>query len=244
MKRITTTFLLLFTLLLSTQAQDLLGKKWYQFTIGGNKGYFVKTTEFSKTTMTENQFGSGSTFDNSPVEIKIAEIYTSGNEVRVITEYGDSSFYVLVFRNFTDYKVQSCMNTDEYKNIADAKTFVPKEEQFSDWFTEKGYKAEDKKPVMPPMTRNDAVAFTKYFVNAFKDIQAKADAKAKNGTDEGLSNFAMVMVLATVPNQYAAMKGFNQYKSAAVIEKGLAKYKNDAEIKKILSAAGLDKLKK
>jgi hypothetical protein len=244
MKRITTTLVLLVALIATSQAQDLLGKKWYQFTIGGKKGYFVKTTEFSQTTMTENQFGSGSTFDNSPVEIKVAEIYpTTGDEVRVITDYGDSTFYVLVFKNFTDSKVSSCMSRDKFTTIEEAKTYVPAEEYFSDWYTEKGYKAEEKKPAMPEMTRNDAVAFAKYFAKAYKDLKAKMDAKAKTD-DAGMGNFALVMMLATVPSQYAALKGFNQYKSMAVIERGLTKYQNDSEIKKIMSSIGLDKTKK
>ncbi len=242
MKRFTTTLLLAIAVVFSATAQQkLLNQKWHRFTIGGNKNYFVKTTVFTNTTMTENQFGSGGQFDNSPMEIKVAEIYTTENDVRVITDYGDSSYYVLVFKNFTDKKVQACMNTDRYTTIEEAKTFVPEEKEFSDWLTEAGYKAEAKKPAMPEMTKKDVLAFANFFAKKYKEIKSKIDANPN--PDKEMGGFATALLLSTMPSNYAELKGFNAYKSIAVIVRGMEKFKNDADLKKIFKNAGLDKIK-
>jgi hypothetical protein len=242
MKRITTTLILIISIVLSAKAQqELISQKWHRFSIGGNKGYFVKTTVFTDSTMTENQFGSGGQFDNSPMVIKVAEIYSTGNEVRVITDYGDSSYYVLVFKNFTNNKAKGCMNTDRYSTIEEAKTFMPEENEFSDWYTEAGYKAEAKKPAMPEMTKKDAIAFAKFFTTAFKEIKKKMDDNPN--PDKEMGGFAAALLLSTMPSNYAESKGFNAYTSIPVIERGMKKFKNDAELKKIFKDAGLDSIK-
>jgi hypothetical protein len=237
MKRILSTLLLVTISYLTANAQDLLKHKWHRFYIGGNKGYFVKTTQFTASTMTENQFGSGGAFDNNPMEIKVAEIYTSGNETRVITDYGDSSYYILVFKNFTDYKVQAGMNIEGYKTIDEAKTFTPAESEFSDWFTEAGYKAEEKKPAMPEMTKKDALAFVTFLTNALKEIEKAVEERASENKE--MDGFAAAMLMAVMPSKYAASKGYNAYKSLAVIDRGMNKFKNDPDIKKLLKEAGL-----
>lgn len=242
MKRITTTVLLAISFVFTVQAQEVLKHKWHRFYIGGNKGYFVKTNQFTNTTMTENQFGAGNTFDNSPMEIKVAEIYKTDADERVITDYGDSSYYVLVFKNFTANKAQACMNTEAFKTIEEAKAYQPAETDFTDWFTEPGYKAEAKKPAMPEMTKKDVLAFATFMAKAYKEIKTAAEAKSDGG-DEAKDGFAAAMLLAVMPAKYAESKGYNAYKSLPVIERGMKKFEKDADVKKIFKNAGLGDLK-
>ncbi|MCX6318689.1 MAG: hypothetical protein NTW29_15515 [Bacteroidetes bacterium] len=240
MKRSITTLLMLTGLLVTTHAQEILKHKWHRFFIGGDKGYFVKTNTFSNTTMTEDQFGSGGNFDNSPMEIKIAELYTTPTDERVITDYGDSSYYVIVFKNFTAQKASVCLHTEVFTTIEAAKAFVPDSAAFTDWFTEAGYKAEDKKPVLPEMTKKDAISFVQFFTNVLKDVQAAA---VKTEGEKEMKGFAAAMLLSALPAKYAESRGYNAYKSMPVIERGLKKYKNDPEIKKLLKEAGLPNVK-
>lgn len=241
MKRITTTLLLAAAFVFTAQAQEVLKHKWHRFYIGGNKGYFVKTTQFTNTTMTENQFGAGNSFDNSPMEIKVAEIYKTDVDERVITDYGDSSYYVLVFKKFTANKAQGCMNTEAFKTIEEAKAFEPADTDFTDWFTEPGYKAEAKKPAMPEMTKKDALAFATFITKAYTDIKTAAEANSDG--DKAKDGFAAAMLLAVMPSKYAELKGYNAYKSLPVIERGMKKFEKDADVRKIFKDAGLGEVK-
>ncbi len=237
MRRIITTLLVLVAIISTVSAQELLKHKWHRFYIGGDKGYFVKTNSFTATSMTENQFGSGGQFDNSPMEIKVVSIYQTADDERVITEYADSAYYILVFKNFTANKAQVCMSTEPFTTIDAAKAFVPADEMFSDWFTAAGYKAEEKKPAMPEMTKKDAIAFVTYFTNAINSI--KKAQEAKSDADKEKNAFAAAMLLAVVPSKFAESKGYNAYKSLPVIDRGMNKYKNEPEIKQLLKEAGM-----
>lgn len=237
MKRITTTLFFLSALMTAGHAQEVLKHKWHRFYIGGDKGYFVKTSTFTHTSMTEDQFGSGSTFDNSPMEIKVAKLYTTAADERVITDYGDSSYYVLVFKNFTSNKAAVCMNTEAFKTIEEAETYSPADTEFTDWFTEAGYALESKKPVMPEMTKKDAIAFMQYLTKAIADIKKAVAEKASD--DKEMDGLAFAMIISTVPAKFAETKGYNAYKSIPVIQRGMNKFKNDPEIKKLMSATGL-----
>ena len=42
-----------------------------------------------------------------------------------------------------------------------------------------------------------------------------------------------------MPGKYADLKGFNIYKSRAILERGMTKYENDPDVKKIFKSAGL-----
>jgi hypothetical protein len=221
-------------------SQEVLKHKWHQFYIGGNKGYFTKTHQFTATTMTENQFGSGSQFDNSPMEIAVAEIYTAGAEERVILDYTDSNYYVLVFKNFTPQKASVSMNTDAFKTMEEAKQYVPAEESFSDWYTPAGYKAANAKPAMPEMTKKDAVALATYMANAYTKVKETIEAKPKS--DNEFEGLGLALMLSTLPANYAESKGFNPHKSLAVIDRGMKKYRKDPAVLKIFKDAGIDKL--
>lgn len=238
MKRILSALFLLSLTVLSAHSQEnLLKNKWHRFYIGGNNGYYVKTTQFSQTTMTEDQFGGGDTFDNSPMEVKVVEIYTIGDETRVITENVEAGFYILVFKNFTEHKAQGCISVSGYNTIEEAKTFMPADKDFTDWFTEDGYNAEMAKPVMPEMTKDDAVSFITYFIIAFKEIEKSA--KEDGSYNKEMNGFVAAMLMAVVPSKYAGSKGYNAYKSLEVISRGMEKYKDDPAVKNILKEAGL-----
>jgi hypothetical protein len=231
--------LLLLTLLLSisniTSAQKVTKTKWHTYYIGGKKYYFVKTHEFTPTTLTENQTGSGGQFDNSPVKIKIVQIVTTSYGEKVITEYGDSSYYVISFKNITNNKAEVCKSSTELKTKEEAIAYEPDSSQYSTWYTKAGIDAENKKPVMKTFTKQNALEISKMIANAAKDMKSKI-----NGEEDGLKKFGMALVLSTLPSNYAQKKGFHAYKSLVVIDKGMNKFKNDPDVKKILKDAGLD----
>ena len=112
MKKILTTLLFAITIIFSAQSQEVIKHK-HDFVIGGEKGYFLKTQNITATTIIENYLGSGGGFDDNPIETKVVEIYSNGIEERVITENGDSSYYVIIFKNFTANKASVCMNSEE-----------------------------------------------------------------------------------------------------------------------------------
>ena len=237
MKKILTTLLFAITIIFSAQSQEVIKHKWHDFVIGGENGYFVKTQIITATTIIENYLGSGGGFDDNPIETKVVEIYSNGIEERVITENGDSSYYVIIFKNFTANKASVCMNSEEFKNIEDAKMYTPSEGCFSDWYTEAGYKIENDKPAMPEMTKKDVLEFSNYMAEIVKKV--KEETKATPETVTEADKFALVLILSTVPGKYADLTGFNIYKSRAILERGMTKYENDPDVKKIFKSAGL-----
>ena len=227
--------ILIFMQSLNLIAQKITTEKWHTFYIGGNKGFFVKTYMVSKDGLTENQFGSGGQFDNSPVQIKVAELVANGNEERIITDYGDSAYYVILFKNITSEKARVCYSTDQFKTIEEAKKFAPADSEFSDWFTETGFKLEDKKPAMTIFTKADAKELIAFVIDYTKTLQKELTLVKDDDKALGLA-----FVIATLPSQFATKKGFHAYKSLPVIDKGMNKFKNDPEIKKMIKDADLN----
>ena len=219
-------------------AQKITTEKWHTFYIGGNKGFFVKTYVVSKDGLTENQFGSGGQFDNSPVQIKVAELVANENEERIITDYGDSAYYVIVFKNLTAEKAEVCYHTDVFKTIAEAKAYIPDATEYSDWFTETGYNASLKKPAMPEMNKQDVLKFAQYMAKFVAD--ANVDMEKLTGEEKANSGFRLALLVATLPSKYAEEKGFSPYKSLAIIDRGVNKFKNDKDVKKILKSIDFD----
>jgi hypothetical protein len=224
---------------LATLAQKATAHKWYTYTIGGKKSYYLKTHQFTNEKMIENQTGSGSQFDNSLVEVPIVAIATNGNDELVVLKYGDSSYYALVFKNITTTSAMVQFSDDAFKTIEEAKSFEPTNEG-TEWFTEAGFAKANKKPAMPEMKKQDVIAFIKYFGEKVKLIKEKTDELKTD--DDKMKSLGMVMVLATVPAAYAKAKGYHEYKSMAVIERGIKKFKNDKDLKKLVKDIGLEKL--
>jgi hypothetical protein len=230
-------FLFVFTLLLiatTSFAQKSTTGKWHTYYIGGKKGYFIKTYEVSKNGVIENQYGSGGQFDNNPMTIPVVDVVVTDADERVITDYSDSNFYVIIFKNFTPLKASVFYCTEPFKTIDEAKTFKPKETDFIDWYSKEGLEAEDKKPVMPPFTKKDALEFANFMGAFIAEATKKIDADKKE--EKGL---ALALQVATLPSQFAQSKGFHAYKSLPVIDKGMNKFKNDADLKKVLKNYGL-----
>jgi hypothetical protein len=210
-------------------AQKMYSTKWHTFYIGGNKGYFVKTYNIGTDSVIENQFGSGGQFDNKPTTIPVQEIVTTETEERVITKYGDNSFYLIVFKDFTANKANVFFGTDEFKTVAEAKAFVPKADQYIDWFTQEGYAVEDKKPVMKTFTKADAKELLQFMGTTYNKV-----AKEMNLQKDDPRELGLAMMVAFLPTKFAENKGFHAYKSLPVIDKAMKKLKYDPEIKKLI----------
>ena len=217
---------------ITAKAQKITNQKWHNYYVGGNKGYYVKTYQFTTTKMTENQFGSGGQFDNKPNNFKVAELVNVNDVVKVIADYGESNYYVIIFKNITNLKADVCFHTEAFKTMDEAKAYEPNAIEFQPWFTEPGYVAENKKPIMPPLTKEQTIELTKYMT---KDIKAQLD-KAK--TEE--EKFGIIMTMAVLPSFYAESKGFHPYKSLPIMNKAMDKYANDPTIKKMMKDAGID----
>jgi hypothetical protein len=242
MKKICTLVLILLVTSTTINAQKTIANKWHQYYIGGKKGFFVKTTTFTNTTMTENQTGRGDKWDNSPVTINVTSINEEANGIeKIITKYGDSSYYVMFFKDFTANEAKVHMSTEEYKTAEDASQMqMPGDKEFSKWLTEAGYKLSLKKPAMPELTKKDVLAIVQKMV----DVMKETETRMANLTDDQKkgAGLGMVLLLSTVPSNYAEAKGYNPYKSLPVIERGMNKFKNDKDVKKLMKTIDLKKM--
>jgi hypothetical protein len=222
-------------MLSNLQAQKINNTKWYEFYLGGKKGFFTKTHTITDKKITENQTGSGGEFDNKPSDVIIEKFITTDADERIINKYDENTYMVIVFKNITADKAKVCLNTEQFKTIEEAKAFMPEEEDYATWYTEAGFTIENAKPIMPTMTKNDMIDLSKFMVEKLTETSKKLDEKKLEPDDK---KFALVMSIVVVPLLYAENKGFHSYKSLSVFEKGITKFKNDAAVKKVFKDAG------
>jgi hypothetical protein len=222
----------------STEAQKLLNTKWHRLVIGGANGYYTKTQTISDSIMIENQFGTGDVFDDSPMEIKVMTVFTTGADERVVTKYGDSLYAIIVFKNINDSFADVCYYSNTFKTVAEAKQYQPTEQSYFKWYTQIGYDNEMAKPVMPAMTKKDVIAFANYFADKAKKL--KESFSKVNGVDKTKMQLAAAMILAAVPGKYAESKGYSSYKSIPVIEKAMKAFAKDADVLKIIKNAKIN----
>ncbi len=222
----------IFTISNNTTAQKLLNTKWHRLVVGGNNGFFTKTHIINDSVNIENQFGSGDVFDDSPMEIKVETVFTTANDERVVTKYGDSLFAIIVFKNINDSFADVCYYSNTFKTIDEAKQYQPTDQSYFKWYTLAGYTNEMAKPVMPEMKRKDVIEFAKYFAD--KATKLKESFSKMNGVDKTKMQLSAMMILTAVPSKYAEAKGYSSYKSIPIIEKGMKAFSKDAEILKII----------
>jgi hypothetical protein len=231
-------FLGMLSLVNSITAQKLANTKWYEYYLGGKKGFFTKTHTISQKSLTINQTGSGGNFDNKPSVLPIQFVSTATDE-RLITKYDDTTYMVILVKNITPMKAKACVNLEKFKNIEAATNYTPNESEYTTWYTEAGFKVENTKPAMPPITKNAMLDFCAFLVEKLKEKEKNLDASKTLKDDK---EFALAMSMIAVPFQYAEVKGYNAYKSLAVFEKGIVKFKKDAAVIKIFKDAGFDNL--
>ncbi|MBP6430313.1 MAG: hypothetical protein KA319_00925 [Ferruginibacter sp.] len=222
----------------NVNAQKLVNTKWHRLVIGGKNGFYTKTHIISDSVMVENQFGSGDVFDDSPMDIKVETVFTTDNDERVVTKYGDSLYAIIVFKNINDSFADVCYYTNTFKTIEEAKQYQPTNESYFKWYTLVGYNNEMAKPVMPSMTKKDAIAFANYFAD--KAQKLKESFSQATGVDKTKMKLASTMILAAVPSKYAESKGYSSYKSIPVIEKGMKAFAKDADVLKIIKSAKIN----
>ncbi len=218
-------------------AQKNATQKWYNYSLGGKKSYFTKTHQITTTSFIESQVGSGDQWENQPVTVPVIEIVSENGVEKIITKYGDSSYYTITLKDITATQANVNLSSDAYKTIEEAKQHIAPDDGFSVWYTKAGFTKLEKMPVMPELKKQDAVMLSKYIVNIFKDIKSKmtklSDEEKKN------AGFAMALLLSTAPTKYAESKGYNGYKSLAVIDRGMKKFKTDKDVKKIIAEIDL-----
>jgi hypothetical protein len=208
-------------------AQKINNTKWYEYYLGGTKGYFIKT-------LTINQTGSGGNFDNKPSVLPI-EIVKTATDERIITKYDDTTYMVIIVKNTTASKAQACVNLEQFKSVEEATLYNPNESDYTTWYTEAGYKTENAKLALPAFTKNDMLDFSKFLVEKLKIKEAELN---KNKTAADDKEFELAMSMVAMPFVYAENKGFNAYKSLATFEKGITKFKKDPAVIKIFKDAG------
>jgi hypothetical protein len=227
----------IFTIQQQATAQKLLNTKWHRLVVGGNKSFFTKTHIINDSVNIENQFGSGDVFDDSPMEIKVETVFTTTNDERVVTKYGDSLYAIIVFKNITDSFADVCYYTNTFKTVEEAKQYQPTEQSYFKWYTQIGYDKELAKPVLPAMKKKDVIEFAHYFADKAKKI--KEGFSKLNGVDKTKMQLAGAMILAAVPGKYAEAKGYSSYKSILIIEKGMKQFAKDADVLKIIKNANI-----
>ncbi len=219
----------------TVQAQTLVNTKWYEYYLGGTKGYFTKTHTVKQNKLIENQMGSGGAFDNKPTDISIEKLISTTTDERIINKYDDTTFMVIVFKNIDTDKAKVCLNTETFTSIEAATAFMPKDEEYITWYTEAGFKIENAKPIMPTITKNDMLAFSNYMIDKLKEISKKLDEEKLEAEEK---NFKLAMSTILLPLDYSESKGYNGYKSLAVFEVGIKKFKKDPAVLKAFKDAG------
>lgn len=222
-------------------AQQVAKTKWKIYTLGGKKGYFTKTYQFSNNKMLEISNGSGDQWEGNKVEVAIVANETEGTNETIVLKYGDSSFYAYYFENITADGA-TVHFSNEFVDVESAKTYKPTDANSgSKWYTVAGFAKVDKLKAMPELQKKDALAFAKYFVGVAKNLKAKLEENTTGSDDEKAGRgLAMVMMLSATPTTYAESKGFHPYKSIAVMERGMKKFEKDKDVKKIMSEFKMD----
>lgn len=225
------------TMAVCSFAQKSQEVDWHQYSIGGSNGYYTKHYFFSQklNAMLEHSMGRNDGFDGQTMQIDIAEYAFAPAEERYITKYSDK-FAVVIFKNITENQADVFYYSDTYDKIEDARAFQPKPEQFSTWYTEKGYALEEAKPVMPELTRDDALEFATFYAAKAKSIMQQMKTVQQKDEQKKMAGLAMAMLLNGVPTEWAVSKGYSGLKSITVIDNGLKKFKDDKEITEIMKS--------
>jgi hypothetical protein len=145
---------------------------------------------------------------------------------------------VIIVKNITGDKTQACVNLEQFKTVQAATEYMPNEKEYTVWYTEAGYKAENAKPAMPAFTKNDMLVFSKFLVDKLTEKSKNMD-KALSADDR---DFALAISMMALPFEFAQSKGYNAYKSLSVFEKGITKFKKDPEVLKIFKDAGFESM--
>jgi hypothetical protein len=224
-------------------AQVVAKTQWMTYTIGGDKYYYIKNYSFANNKMVETNKGGSATLDKMKTEVEIVAIEKTADAELVITKYDDTTFGVHYFNNITAQQATVFTNNDNtFTSIEAAKAYMPTAEETSVvFYTKAGFAIADKKKVMPEMQKKDLLAFANYFAKEANSIIAKYKEKTPATDDEKMGqSLAMTLLIGTLPSKYATEKGFHAYKSVAVIEKAMKKFKKDKDLKKILDTVKIE----
>ncbi len=226
-------FLISFLLLTGqAYAQQCIDMLWHKVVIGGAKGYYTKTHEINFETMSETNVDFGDQFDNQSMQIPVEDIIVKDNEERVITRYSDK-YAVIIFKNISDFKADVYYYSQMFDDVESAKAFQPIPEQFSTWYTPAGYTLEMMKPELKIFTKADAIEVAKLVVA--KNTAMKEKVKSGTLDQQSIKQLTAALLLNAVPIEWAMSKGVNPYKSLAVIEAGMKKFKEDKDVLKIIN---------
>lgn len=211
-------------------AQQAADKEWFTPVVGGTNGYFVKhyffSTELKK--MLETSTGRGDQFDSVPMEIECAEPIIEAGVERYFPIYS-GNYSVITFRNITENNAEVALCFNIFSTLEEAKGYVAPEDSYHTWHTKKGFDQEMAKPAIPKLSKNDVIDFFNYCKSLLD--QAKADSPQ---LDKKALQSLYTQILIGAPMRYAREKGYNEFKSMQVIQKGVEENAQDADIKKIV----------
>lgn len=211
-------------------AQQAADQEWFTPIIGGKNGYFIKhyffSTELKK--MLETSTGRGDNFDSVPMEIECAEPIIEAGVERYFPIYS-GNYSVITFRNITENNAQVALCYAVFSSLEEAKAYIAPNDAFHLWHTKTGFEQEMAKPVIPKLNKSDVVDFFNYCKSLLD--QAKADSPQ---LDKKALQSLYTQILIGAPMRYAREKGYNEFKSMQVIQKGVEENAQDADIKKIV----------
>ena len=212
------------------QAQEAADKEWFTPVIGGSNGLFIKhyffSTELQK--MLETSTGRGDQFDSIPMEIECAEPIIEDGVERYFPIYS-GNYSVITFRNITENNAEVALCFDIFSTLEEAKGYVAPEDSYHQWHTKAGFDQEMAKPVIPELSKKDVIDFFTYCKSLLD--QAKANSPQ---LDKKALQSLYTQILIGAPMRYAREKGYNEFKSMPIIQKGVEKNAQDPDIKKIV----------
>lgn len=213
-------------------AQQAANIEWFVPVIGGPNGYFVKhyffSTELNK--LLETATGKGDLFDSVPMEIACAEPTFEGGIERYFPIYSEN-YSVITFRNITKNTAEVALCYELFPTLEEAKSYVAPNDSYHTWHTKTGFDQEMAKPVIPALTKNDVIDFFNYCKSLLD--QAKADSPQ---LDKKALQSLYTQILIGASMRYARAKGYNEFKSMQVIQKGVEANAQDEDIKKIVNS--------
>lgn len=212
-------------------AQKAAKQEWFCPVIGSSKGYFIKhyffSTELNK--LLETSTGRGDQFDSVPMEIECAApIYENGVE-RFFPIYS-GNYSVITFRNITENNAEVALCYQTFATLEDAKGYVAPEDSYHIWHTKTGFEQEMAKPVIPALSKNDVIDFFNYCKSLLDEAKSNSPQLDKKALQS-----LYTQILMGAPMRYAREKGYNEFKSMQVIQKGVEANAQDEEIKKIVN---------
>lgn len=218
------------------QAQQATNREWLCPVIGGNNGFFVKhyyiSNELNK--VVETSTGRGDQFDSVPMELECAAPDFENGVERFFPIYS-GTYSIITFRNISDQSAEVSICYQTFQTLDEAKNYEAPNESFQKWYSNEGYNAEMEKPTIQTMSKKDVIDFLKFCKTLIDTAKVNSPQLDKQSLQTLIS-----YIMTGAALKYAREKGFNEFKSMPVIQRGVQSYADDKQVKEIVESFKID----